>query len=300
MSDVNTTPTQALDISGDPNEIAKQIYGYLGAFLDNPEIGPILRQAAVEGWSQDRLNGALTATTWWKTTSDSARKWDAQVAQDPASAQQQIANQVDVLKGQLTQLGVNIDDVTLQKVASDSLRFSWSDQQMKEALDAELKRSPSVLRSKVGTDYKALAQQYGVQMSDPSIMEWAAHSIAQTGSDEQFRQYLVQAAKSRFQDKQLGGFLDAGGTVDQYFDPYKQIASQLLGVDPNSISLTDDKWTAAINSRQEDGSVGTMTYDQWNKYLKANPTFGYQNTADARQNAYALTSTLGQMFGKAA
>src|SRR5690348_11276268 len=56
-------------------KIAEQ-YGYVGAILDNPEVGGLLRQAANNGWTKERLQGAIFQTNWWKTTSATARAWE--------------------------------------------------------------------------------------------------------------------------------------------------------------------------------------------------------------------------------
>jgi len=189
MSDI-FTPTDALGLGDSPDDVAKQLYGYLASYLDDPEIGPILRQAAAGGWSTDMLQGALSKTNWWKTTSDTARQWDAQATTDPASAEKQILQKTSDIRDELVQQGINIDDATIRKVATDALRGGWSDTQTKAALDAELQRSPSVLQSKVGADFRALAQQYATPLSDAAIQQWAAHSISGVSSDELYREYL--------------------------------------------------------------------------------------------------------------
>jgi hypothetical protein len=183
----------------------------------------------------------------------------------------------------------------------DALRFGWDDNQLKTGLDAELQRSPDVLKSKVGADYKALASQYAVPLADSTVSQWAAHSISGVGSDEQYRQYLVAQAKSRFQDPTMQKFLDSGGTVSQFYDPYKQMAGQTLGIDPNTIDLTDPKWTMAINARDPSTQqIRAMTLDEWDRFIKTSGDYGYQNTDQAKQAAASFESTIGTMFGKSA
>jgi hypothetical protein len=297
-------PVAALGISydpNDPNSLVRQLYGYMAWALDNPEVAAVLQQAAATGASPDVLKGMLEKTNWWKTTSDTDRQWQQLMAEDPASAQQQIAQKASTIRDALIQQGVSLDDNTINEIAQSSLRWQWTSQEEKAALDSELMRSPSILQSKVGTDYKALAGQYAVPLSDSTIQQWAAHSVSGVSSDEQYREYLVQQAGQRFAgNKNLTDFLGQGGTVSQYFDPYKQYAAQILGVNPNTINLTDDKWVAAINARQADGSIGAMTYDQWIQYLKTDPRYNYKDTANGKQDQADLAQTIGQMFGKVA
>lgn len=299
MSDI-WTPTDALGLGDSPDDVARQLYGYMASYLDDPEIGPILRQAAAGGWSVDMLKGALSKTKWWQTTSDAARAWDATAATDQATAERQISEKASQIRDELVQQGVNLDEGAIRNVALDSLRGGWSDQQIKLALDAELQRSPSVLKSKVGADYKALSRQYAVPLADATIQQWAAHSISGNTSDEMFRQYLVEQAKARFRDPTLGKFLDAGGTVDQYADPYKQMAAQVLGIDPNTVDFSDPKWIAAINVKDDKGEVRSMNYDEWTQYLKSNDAYGWQDTNDGRDQAQKLVDDIGRAFGKEA
>lgn len=292
--------TQALGIpQGTTDDVARQMYGYMSWALDIPEVGGILRQAASLGWSQAQLESAIEKTDWWKTTDDSAKQWQQLLANNPGEANSQIAQKEADIRSALVQQGVSLDDARLQQVASSALQFGWDDTQTKNALDSELMRSPDVLQSQVGTNYKALAAQYAVPLSDPTIQQWAAHSISGVSSDEQFREYLSQQAQSRFAgNSSLTTFLQGGGTVDQYFDPYKQYAAQTLGVNPDTIDLTDPKWSAAINAKIDDkGTIGAMSYQQWVQYMKTNPVYNYDKTTQGRDDAYSMARQIGTLFG---
>src|SRR5690242_1146354 len=59
-------------------------YGYVGAILDNPEVGQVLRTAAAQGWTKERLQGAIFNTNWWRNTSASQRAWEVLKSTDPA------------------------------------------------------------------------------------------------------------------------------------------------------------------------------------------------------------------------
>lgn len=300
-------PITALGGAPGQNEAVIQLYGYMAWAWNIPEVGDILRQAAADAavgspWADDKLQAALKNTDWWKTTADSERKWEQTMAEDPASAQQQITNLASQIQQQLTQQGVELDQTRIRQVAEQALRWNWDNNETKAALDLELQRAPGVLMSKVGVDFKSLASQYGVPISDAAIQQWAAHSISGVKSDELFRQYLVQQANQRFADNAtLKDYMAKGGTVSQYFDPYRQIAGQILGVNPDNVDLSDPKWSAAINATIDDkGTIGPMTYDQWSTYLKTNAAFGYQKTTNGQNDQASLSDTIGKLFGKTA
>jgi hypothetical protein len=256
------------------------------------------------GWSQAQMDSALQKTDWWKTTSDTKRQWIEKTSNDPASAQQQVSDKAATINSQLVQQGVRLDPSRVQDIATQALEFGWNDVETKAALDSELMRSPSVLASQVGTNYKALADQYGVGMSDERVQQWAAHSISGVRSDEEFRQYLVTQAKGMFQNNaDVQKFLDDGGTTDQYFDPYKQDAATVLGVNPDSIHLSDPKWSAAINAQHLDasgkpiGQIGSMTRQEWIQKLKSDPQYGYSSTTNGINDGAAIGATITSLFG---
>src|SRR5205814_699226 len=136
--------------------------------------------------------------------------------------QAQITKGANAIRQELMAIGVTLDEGRIQEVATEAIRFGWDDAQTKMALDSDLMRSPDLAKSKIGTDFKALAQQYAVPLSDAAISAWSAHVVSGAQSDEQFREYLSQQAQGRFRDNApLTKWLQGGGTVSQYFDPYK-------------------------------------------------------------------------------
>lgn len=285
---------------GSTEDTVQQLYGYLSTYLNVPEVGDILRKAAIEEWPQAKLEAALSQTTWWKTSQESSRQFDAKWETDRGSVEAQIAQQVASLRSDLVKQGVPIDDSRLYEIAKESIRMNWSTEQTKAAMDSELQRT-SLIHSRVGTDYKALANQFGVELSDAAISQYAAHSISGIGSDELYREDLVTKAKSRFRDPSLDNFLDGGGTTDQFYSDYKQRAASRLGINPDTINLSDPKWFAAINGKDpKTGEVRAMTVDEWDKFIMQDPRYGYDQTTQAKTDAYGVASQIGQIFGKGA
>jgi hypothetical protein len=293
-----TNPINALGGGGNIDDIVAQLYGYSGWALQIPEVGKVLRDAAAGNWSPDRLKGELEKTNWWKTSSATSRTFQENMATDPASVQAQIAQGANKIRQELQAQGVTLDEGRIQEIASKAIEFGLDDAQTKMMLDSELMRSPDLAKSKVGTDFKALAQQYAVPLSDAAINAWSAHVVSGAQSDEQFREYLSQQAQDRFRDNApLTKWLQGGGTVSQYFDPYKQYAAQTLGVNPDTIDLTDPKWSAAVNSKQADGTISAMTYDQWVTHLKQDPQYNYSSTTQGIADGFGLATKLKTTMG---
>jgi hypothetical protein len=92
--------------------------------------------------------------------------------------------------------------------------------------------------------------------------------------------------------------LDAGRTVTDFADPYKQSAVQITGINPDEFNLSDPKWRKAID--QVDPATGNrtvMSLADWQTKLRTDSVYGYDQTAQARQAASQLVTSLGQRMG---
>lgn len=290
-------PNGALSSGGGSIEdTVRELYGYAAVYLDDPDIGPVLRQAAEEGWSAQRLQGALFKTNWWQTTQASARTWDNAEAQDPATARSNIEQRMADIRAQAAQTGFSIDPTHLYDLARDSLRLDWSTQQLNAAIGAESFRNGSLSTSSTMQAVRAAAAAYAVPMADSTLTDWGQRIASGQATTEDFRQTLVTYAKGLYPG--LAKSLDQGLTVKDYADPYIQTAAQTLGVSPGSISLSDPKWSAALNGiDSKTGERRVLTLDEWNTKLKSEDRYGWQHTADARAQTSSLAATLGQRFG---
>jgi len=289
----NSTPKQIKE------EVAKD-YGYFAAYLDDPELGPILTKAAIDGWDESRLRGAISKTKWWKTHSDSARSFDAQSKLDPATQRQQIATQVASLTNEAKQLGLVIDPKRLSQMAVNSLRYGWSGQQVRNAMVSEGKFDMS---GKTGSaaltlrdNLKARASQYLVPVSDKTMNQWMKNVTRGDVSEQDFDGYLKEQAKSLFPG--LAAAIDRGVTVEQYADPYRQIASQTLEIDPQQVNFLQPRWSKAL--QQIDPKTGdrtSMSLSDWQNTLRTDASYGYDKTQQAHQQAADLTTQLAKTFG---
>lgn len=150
--------------------------------------------------------------------------------------------------------------------------------------------------AKTAADVKALADSYGVPLSDNGTIGWAQHLLSGQTDMAAVQGYMIEQAKSLFPG--LAVALDQGITVSQYAAPYTQLAQQELGVNPSDIVWTDPKWMKLLN--QVDPNTGTrvsMSLDQALQTFRTDPTFGYDTTNKARSDATQLATQLSQKFG---
>lgn len=270
-------------------------YGYMAAFLDNPEIGPLLERAAREGWPAQRLEAELQGTNFWKTTTDAQRRFNAMSEQTPGEAQQMIAARNSELLTLTQSLGVTIDPVKLKQISEDSLRFGWNDSQTRRALTAEFdyQGGESGVAGESARKIKNMAGEYLVPISDDMMERWTEQIVTGQADMEGFNAYLVEQAKSLFPG--MASALDKGVTVAQYADPYRQIAARELEMAPEQVDLTSPRFRKMLDQVNPKGERVAMTLSESAEYLRKLPE--WQHTRGANERAASVTENILKTFG---
>lgn len=275
--------------------------------LQKPGVAQVYMDAvsASPPWTNAQLQAALRATPYYQQTPGSVRDFDILKATDPATATQKATDTKRVFDDMQRQLGVTLN--TDGGFASQSFTLftravneGWDANRIKyEMLNATGTQAGGGELGKTATDVKSMANQYGVPLSDASTMDFARKMSEGAIDQAGLQGYMIEQAKSLFPS--MTAALDRGITVKQYASPYLQIAQQELGVDPDTVDLTDKKWLAALN--QVDPKTGDrtpMSLDQWLKTVRSDPSYGYDTTNKAKADATSLMGNLGQMFGATA
>lgn len=287
------------------NQILQE-FPQAGALLNQPGVLQVYLQAVSEGWSSDRIEAALENTDWWKNTDQSTRQWQALSATDPATASQKLQDAQITLQNLQDQLGIHLSQAggigsPYAHLLNLAVTQGWDETRLKYELIAA-QQGGQVSGGDLGANaaqVKAMANDYGVPLSDLQTTQWAQWLTQGNASADTIKGYLIEQAKSLFPS--LSTALDQGITVAQYADPYKQLAVQELGVNPSDINWTDPKWNAALNQVDpKSGQRVSMSLDQWLSTIRSDPRYGYDTTQQGRQSATQLASALQQKFGAAA
>lgn len=261
-------------------------------------------EVAGQPWTTDQVSARLQATPYFQHTDANARAFDALLATDPATARQTVEKASRTIHDLESQLGVHLDDAG--GMGSPAFAFlthavaeGWSADEIKYRLLASVNATHNGGEIAANAAaIKGLANDYGVPLSDQSTMHWATLLTQGAINQDGMKGYLVEQAKSLF--PALSSALDKGITVSQYADPYKQIAVQQLGVNPETINWADPKWNQALN--QIDPKTGqrvSMSLDQWTQTVRSDPRYGYDTTSQGKQAAAQLATQLLQKFGAA-
>ena len=129
-----TSPTPPVATDDAIEAEVRRLFGEVAAFLDDPELGPILRQAAKEGWDNTRLAGMLRQTNYWKSNADSNRKWRILYTLDPATAEQQRQATTVTVANIARDLGFNYTAEQQRYFAGLALANGWTTDQITEHL----------------------------------------------------------------------------------------------------------------------------------------------------------------------
>jgi hypothetical protein len=276
----------------------------------NPDVKKVLDDAVKGGYQDDevKMEAKLQSTSWYRTTQQSARQWAVQQSTDPATAESRVVSSIEELRVNATNLGFTFNDETLRKLATDSIKFGWSDQQKLNALGSEQVASAQLggaqgmadlRQSSVGRNLRAKAAAYYQKPSEEMIGSWTQQILTGQKSEVQFEETMRGSARTQFRSLQPA--LDKGEDVETAMYAYTQQAKSILGksVDTSQIDWTQDKWNKALNFQDaKTGEYRQMDLWEWNKYLRTLPE--WQNTDEAKSAYGDLAISLARGFGKTA
>lgn len=281
-------------------EVAKSMYGYLGWYVDHEEVGPIIVNAAMQGWDVNRLIGALTQTRWWRTTSESARQWDALKISDPATAERRVDETALSLNIQSQNMGLGLSRAKLSEIAVHALRYGWNKDEMQLALASEMQYDPA--RSNRGVmgytmnQVRALGAEYMVPVDERQAFQWARRIISGGGDMGGVQAQMQKLAKARF--PQIAQEIAQGVTPKQFFDPYQNAVAEVLDVAPSSVNFMDRRWSPIISFRGRDGDLRPMTISEAQRYARMQPE--WQNSSNGWETATQAGAQIMEMFGEVA
>lgn len=306
------TLTEKTDTTSDNwKTIVQEEFGSLwDVYNSDPEVKKVIDEAVKGGYQDDevKMNAKLQNTSWYRTTQKSAREWAVQTSTDPATAESRVVSSIEELRVNATNLGFTLNDETLRKLATDSIKFGWSDQQKLNALGSErvanaqlggAQGMADLRQSSVSRNLRAKAAAYYQKPSEEMISSWTQQILTGQKSEVQFEETMRGSARTQFRSLQPA--LDKGEDVSTAMYAYTQQAKSILGssVDTSQIDWTQDKWNKALNFQDaKTGEYRQMDLWEWNKYLRTLPE--WQNTEEAKSAYGDLAISLARGFGKTA
>lgn len=281
---------------------AASMYGFQSLVLDDPQIKSIIKRAAKEGWTPDRVQAAIMKTRYWKTHSDSQRQWAQLKKSDPSTAKERLANAQESVSALAAYEGIDLGarlGAISEAVASGKVT---SEAQIKRMILAEAQYNPTAAAGGLtaqASQIKARGDDYGVSMTGQGAFDWAKKMEGGTADAGVIDEYLKQQAVSRFgSNATIVSALDRGQTVRQALDPQLAQVSDLLEIDPDTIKLTDPKWSAILEQPDQQVGLRVMTSAEAARWARSQDA--YKKTANGQATAASLAESISKAFGNVA
>ncbi|SRR6266496_2799783 len=296
-----TTPT--------PEDIRAQ-YGFVAMLAQAvPEIGGLMQQAVNEKWTAERFQMAVASTNWWKTTSAPTRQWVTQQVADPAEAQRAMTVGAERIGGYAMRFGFgNIPQSTFQKIWLDGQLKGYDEEGMQQLTwnalyDWGLANGQTPTGGEFGArtqQARELAYSYGYTPADldsqiknavgGSLTAGQAGDASMSGWMDKLKNYAASKF-APFADR-----IQKGETVMDIAQPYIDMYSQTLEVNPHDVGLDDKFIQQWLQGRSEAGKPPAATAVwQAQQDLRKDPRWGF--TQNARQSAAETATVIGKAFG---
>ena len=280
-----------------PQETAAS-FGYSEAFFRaDPELSSLLDRATAENYTPQRFVAELQNTNWFRSNSESFRKWVALNATDPATATRQVQEMQQKFVALSAEMGGGISASEFDPLSRAAVAFGWSDATIRGAIAERLSQAGG----HYGGGTAAAAEQqirqtlsdYGVSMDEGNI-GWQVRNIVLGNSNASaIKEYAMNQAASKYPS--LRDRIWAGETVKQIADPYIQEQAKLLEINPESIGVEDPMIQQALSTTDKNGQPATKTIWQFQNDLRNDPRWlKTQNAQDSLlKSARGVLSDMG-------
>lgn len=269
----------------------KTTFGAYSYLLDEnlglgPDVADVLRKAVELEYDDQFFITQIEGTEWFKSNDEKKRSFDLL---DVATKERTIELKMQDIRNNFGDIFK--DQGSLRKVAIETARAGMSEQEFSNYVYArafEGKNSNLLMESKDAQSVRALGSKYFMKLDDKQIQDVL---IGKTTLPD-LQANLVMSAKALF--PQWSNQFDKGLTLDEIGKPYLGILQDLT--ERSDIQSTDPMMLRALELDPETGQPKSIT--KWMTEVKTDPSFGYQYTKKANQDALNLTTSFARIFGK--
>lgn len=265
----------------DPEALASE-YGWAYSFLTSiPEVKGIFDSYVSENWDKGKFQAKLRETKWWQENSDTIRQAQQEKMTDPATYNAKI----EAAKVQLQQLagemGAIIPPDKLSKFAEQSIQTGMDEALLRNLLGQYItftdKATLTGAAGMLERQMKQYAYDQGVSLDKQTIKNHAQLVARGLASQEDFKNQIISQAASAYPayTEQLQG----GQTMRQIASPYIQQMAGDLGINDNSIGLSDPLIRRALNGLSKDGKPLGMTLTDFQSTVRNDPRWRRSDNA---------------------
>lgn len=263
------------------------------------DVRDLLIRAVTQEYKADRFTAEYKQTKYFLETDPAVKKWNAKTPGERESDTETFMQAIRDSYGDLFE-----DDAALKQAAADAARLGLSGTRLKSFVFAsagkQQKAQAQISATAEADRIRQVGRDYGYQVSDDEV-----NSIL-TGQPERGRtvvlteDQLMERAKGALLGSMphLKSQIDSGLTLTNIFRNYQQEAADVLELDPNAVSVTDPRFRAALDARDDKGNTRQLSLGEWRQKLRTDPSYGYQYTKRANREAADIGLTIARAFGK--
>jgi uncharacterized protein (DUF697 family) len=246
----------------------------------------------------ERIQQEIRGTNYWQTTISATKNFDQLIDADKQNLITQTKSRIANTYGDL-----GLTEDTLNQVATTVARTGLTGLGEKQAVyNATFKATSNQAqtgRALSGVDadrIKQLGKAYNFNVTDSQIQSILTGtpevSTGQVLTEEGLRQRLQKYVKGAM--PQIADQIDAGLTLEDIGGNYRRYAAQLLERSEDEIDMFSGPYLKAFGTKES----GQLSLSDWISTVKTDPTFGWQYTKTANQQATDIGLTLARAFGK--
>jgi uncharacterized protein (DUF697 family) len=246
----------------------------------------------------ERIQQEIRGTNYWQTTISATKNFDQLIDADKQNLITQTKSRIANTYGD-----IGLTEDTLNQVAATVARTGLTGLGEKQAVyNAVFKAGAPQMqtgRALSGVDadrIKQLGKAYNFNVTDSQIQSILTGTPeVSTGvvlTEEGLRQRLQKYVKGAM--PQIADQIDAGLTLEDIGGNYRRYAAQLLERSEDEIDMFSGPYLKAFGTKES----GQLSLSDWISTVKTDPTFGWQYTKTANQQATDIGLTLARAFGK--
>jgi hypothetical protein len=272
-------------------------YGYAWSFLkQHGDVWKVFQAAVKNNYSADKFKAAIRGTNWYKTTADSVRQYQIQVASDPKTVAAKQASIMAQMADSANAMGAVVSSSIMQKLAKSALMYNWNESQIRSQLSTYVTAKNGIFNGQAGTDAESLGQlawRNGIKLAPSTLQSWVKSIEGGKTNVAYYTQYLRNQAKAL-----APGFsnqLDGGMDLYDIASPYLQAKAQILEMDPSALDLFDPDVRQALSAKDSAGKPTSLSLWQFEQNMRMKPE--YMKTTTARDQAYGIAHKVLNDFG---
>lgn len=282
-------------------ERIQERYPSLVPLLRNHEIGSLLTKAVTENWSPGQFQAKFIASHWFRSQSESQRKWWILSATDPGEARQQRRLMQQAIGHQASKLGIGLTDNQIAMIRERALQMGVSpDDYWVTNTIVRLAKGGNIGTGawKTTTEQvKALAKgEYFLDMPAATLSKWVHRIVRGDKTMEDLQANLQDGAMHRY--AHFAPQLAQGMSLNDIIGHQRQIIADEMEMNsPSAVSMRDPRWRQLLGIRDpKSHKMRGMTDSDVYRLVRSQRK--WWDTSHGRQADAAMTAKISEIFGE--